>query len=168
MCVPGRSTAAVQAVLDVEIEDSFEPSDATHARSVPCSSGLSVRQTRAIGRPRVRAVAPDQGAHDAIRIRPTASRYRDPGRNCRRRLRRVGWQVLRLGSAGIVEPRSTRSKPGPRAVARLRYVEASPCLRGDVNGAAVQNSDRLALGALITATCPLAGVQTALSRIPKP
>jgi hypothetical protein len=46
--------------------------------------------------------------------------------------------------------------------------EASPCLRGDVNGAAVQNSDRLALGALITATWPLAGVHTALSRIPKP
>ena len=55
-----------------------------------------------------------KGAHDAIRIRPTASRYRDPGRNCRRRLRRVGWQVVRLGPLGLAffEPRSTRYRNG--------------------------------------------------------
>jgi hypothetical protein len=42
----------------------------------------------------------------------------------------------------------------------------------DVNAAAVLNSanvnpDRLAFGALTAATCPLAGVHTPLSRIPK-
>jgi hypothetical protein len=78
-------------------------------------------------------------------------------------------------------PVTVENLPGPRAIffslaswrgGVLRLPKPRHPCPWDVNAAAVLNSanvnpDHLAFGALTAATCPLAGVHTPLSRIPK-
>jgi hypothetical protein len=66
--VPGKSTAAVRAVLDVEIEDSFEPSGATHARSVSCSAGYRDGEREQCAGRASEPWRRIKGPHDAIRM----------------------------------------------------------------------------------------------------